>query len=95
MYSYVTLVFLVNHIRMWSIGQWIAHCMTNKIRYLVGLFVCGTPLSAEVVIFWFLRDEEGIKYRNIIIVITNLTFYSTKLKIIMLIYITTDFARAK
>ena len=50
---------------------------------------------AAVAIFWFLRDGEGIKYRNIIIVITNLTFYSTKLKIIMLIYITTDFARAK
>ena len=44
LYCYVTLVFLGKLIRMWSIGQWIAHCMTYKSRSLVGLFVCGTPL---------------------------------------------------
>ena len=45
MYSNVTLVFIGKHIRMWSIGQWIAHCMTNKIHFLAGLFVCRTPLA--------------------------------------------------
>ena len=44
MYSSVTLVFLGKHISLWSIGQWIAHSMTDKIYSLVELFACGTPL---------------------------------------------------
>ena len=43
MYSYVTLAFLGKPIRMWSISQWFAHCITYKICILVGLFVCWTP----------------------------------------------------
>ena len=48
MYSYVTLVFLREHIGMWSIGQRIAQYFWDKIRTLVGLIVCGTPFVQKL-----------------------------------------------
>ena len=55
---YVTLVFLVKLIRMWSIGQCIAQYFTNKIRFLVELFSCETPLVQGFVIFCFLVENS-------------------------------------
>ena len=83
MYSRVTLVVPGKQIYMWSIGQYIIQCMTDKILSLVGLFVCGI-----ILIFWILMNEKGIKYRKplskmladnlkifvSLLVITNLTF---------------------
>ena len=33
----------MNHVFLWNTRQLIAHCMTDKIRSLVGLFVRGIP----------------------------------------------------
>ena len=40
MYFYIRLVFIGQHIRTWSIGWWIVQYLTDKMRFLVGLYIC-------------------------------------------------------